>query len=517
MKNKNRVFLGSLLIMQVLLCILTLIFAFLLTENISLHTEEVLEQETLNITEDSLRERVNNMILYIDYERDKVQEEVKLICDLISDSVVQTSERDLYKFLTDWAPQISDMEYGQPVQILLHNMEEQTVTLFAEGVSEDVTERFGGTVSSEDFPDAFYCNEILFDHTKLYVLVTEDDLNDVAKSFIYDLIHASVYGTEGYVWVNEVINYEGGDDYAIRVIHPNLVATEGRYLSTYEADIAGGFPYAAELEGIKENGEILHSYFFYNKSNSEIMEKLSYARLYEPFDWIVATGEPLDDIFYYAEDMKTYNQQVFNGMLRNIIIALIAVFAFDIFLIIVSNQRYHKNVVDYVESETKLDALTGAYIRKTGDNLLKEIFKKFKQDETSSLLMMLDIDDFKKVNDTYGHDVGDIVLKRISQEIQNNIRDTDCLIRWGGEEFMLLYPVMDQMHHRQVGEKILECVRKQTFESGKDSFRVTVSIGSSFFHKGDADYLQAVKRADVALYHSKQTGKNRYTNSEEDM
>ncbi|MBR5508714.1 MAG: GGDEF domain-containing protein, partial [Lachnospiraceae bacterium] len=159
----------------------------------------------------------------------------------------------------------------------------------------------------------------------------------------------------------------------------------------------------------------------------------------------------------------------------------------------------------------------GAHIRKSGDNILRETFKKFSRENTPSLLMMLDIDNFKKVNDTYGHDVGDIVLKKISQEIQKNIRETDCLIRWGGEEFLLLYPVLDSMHHRQVGEKILQCVRKLSFQCGDITFKVTVSIGSSYFHEEDTDYLQAVKRADVSLYHSKQTGKNKYTNSEEDM
>ncbi len=500
--------------MQVLLCILILVFVFLLTENISLHTEEVLEQQTLNITEDRLRERVNNMILYIDYERDKASNEVESVFESVSDSVVQLPEEGLYPYLTEWAPRIADMEYGKAVQVLLYDKEKQKFILFADGKCEDATERFRGGV---DLSEAAYYKQISYKSIDLFTFALQDDIDKIAKSFIYDLIHASVYGTEGYVWVNEILNYDGGDDYAIRVIHPNLVDTEGRHLSTREADIAGGYPYAVELEGIKENGEILHSYYFYNKSNSGILEKLSYAKLYEPFDWVVATGEPLDDILYYAEDMKEYNQHVFNGILRNIIFVLILVFAFDIVLIIISNRRYHKNVIDYVESETKLDSLTGAYIRRSGENILQEIFRKFQQEEASTLLMMLDIDNFKKINDTYGHDVGDVVLKRISQEILENIRDTDCLIRWGGEEFLLLYPVLSKAYHRQVGKKVLECVKKLSFEHSEGSFHVTVSIGSSYFHVDDMDYMQAVKRADVALYHSKQTGKDRYTNSEEDM
>ena len=128
--------------------------------------------------------------------------------------------------------------------------------------------------------------------------------------------------------------------------------------------------------------------------------------------------------------------------------------------------------------------------------------------------MIFDIDDFKKINDSFGHDVGDIVLKKVSQVVLSNIKEGDYLFRWGGEEFILLCNDVNGEYHFQVGQKILKCISDISFKGNKEFFNVSVSIGSSYFHDEDTDYLQALKRADIALYHSKNTGKNKYTNSE---
>ena len=97
---------------------------------------------------------------------------------------------------------------------------------------------------------------------------------------------------------------EGGDNYAIRRIHPNLVDTEGEYLSTSMQDGKENYPYETELEGIRENGEVVHQYYFKNKSNNQIGEKISYAAFYEPFQWIVAMGTPLDTLYSDIENLS---------------------------------------------------------------------------------------------------------------------------------------------------------------------------------------------------------------------
>lgn len=99
-----------------------------------------------------------------------------------------------------------------------------------------------------------------------------------------------------YVWINEIVNYKGGDNYAIRRYHPSLPLTINMPLSTTTQDIDGNHPYLTELEGINKNGEVYHVYSFKKKTSDKIRHKLSYAKLFKPFNWVIATGIYLDDI-----------------------------------------------------------------------------------------------------------------------------------------------------------------------------------------------------------------------------
>jgi hypothetical protein len=139
---------------------------------------------------------------------------------------------------------------------------------------------------------------------------TQGAVDDLVKGEIRKEIYASKYGQNQYVWVNEVVNYDGGDDYAIRRIHPNLSDTEGQYLSTNMEDAAGNHPYESELEGVKANGSIFQSYYFQNMSDKKIALKYSFAELYKPYNWIIATGIPLSDLYSVANEQSSQDQRL---------------------------------------------------------------------------------------------------------------------------------------------------------------------------------------------------------------
>ena len=149
--------------------------------------------------------------------------------------------------------------------------------------------------------------------------------------------------------------------------------------------------------------------------------------------------------------------------------------------------------------------------------MLIDLFHRFQQGAESPLVMMLDLDDFKNINDTHGHDMGDEVLCRTTQAILSHIRSADRLFRWGGEEFVILFNDHAKEHDQILGKKILECVSSLHFKSEASHFRTSISIGSSWFHADDTTWRQVLKRADKALYHSKESGKNRYTSYDKDM
>nr|WP_320191536.1 diguanylate cyclase [uncultured Desulfobacter sp.] len=152
------------------------------------------------------------------------------------------------------------------------------------------------------------------------------------------------------------------------------------------------------------------------------------------------------------------------------------------------------------------DALTGQYNRfKTEEVLLNE-FERFERYGEKICVLLLDIDKFKAVNDTFGHDFGDKVLTEFSSLVSQNLRRVDVLGRWGGEEFIVICPGTSLENGGKVAENLRSMVQGHCFAPVPE---VTVSIGVSAFHENDHAYTDAVKRADNALYRSKRTGRNR--------
>ncbi len=130
-------------------------------------------------------------------------------------------------------------------------------------------------------------------------------------------------------------------------------------------------------------------------------------------------------------------------------------------------------------------------------------------------VIMIDIDFFKKVNDTYGHSCGDAVLKEVARVIQSNVRGNDLAARYGGEEFCILLPDADAERARQAAERVRASVAAATTDYDGQSLAVTVSLGVAQYDAGrDVSGKSLIDRADQALYSSKQAGRNRVSLSD---
>lgn len=154
------------------------------------------------------------------------------------------------------------------------------------------------------------------------------------------------------------------------------------------------------------------------------------------------------------------------------------------------------------------DALTGLNNRHAFDTRMDEEFSRWSRYDFPMSMLVLDIDNFKKINDTYGHKAGDKVLKVVGGLLQKQVRKADFSARYGGEEFVVLLPEIALDDAWQVAEKIRSAIEKKGFHSGEDAVTVTVSCGIAQFQKGDTPE-SAFNRADTALYHAKGTGKNK--------
>ena len=170
-----------------------------------------------------------------------------------------------------------------------------------------------------------------------------------------------------------------------------------------------------------------------------------------------------------------------------------------------------KQELNSARREAAIDSLTGLYNRRAFDRRLVELVEHAHGLEDSFCLLLLDIDRFKRINDTYGHIVGDKVLSEFARQIGRATRRSDFLARYGGEEFGILLPQTRITSAFTVAENIrstLEHVRLRRLQSGESLEVVTVSIGVAGY-RVDESFESLVGRCDRALYRAKQLGRNR--------
>ncbi len=156
------------------------------------------------------------------------------------------------------------------------------------------------------------------------------------------------------------------------------------------------------------------------------------------------------------------------------------------------------------------DQLTGLYNRHYLENNLDRMVSGIKRRNSSICVLMCDLDHFKDVNDTYGHDAGDKVLIQLAKILLNAVREADMVIRFGGEEFMILLLDSGQETSREMAERIRKEVQQYKFRIPGHTIRMTMSIGIANFPEApDQGIWEAFKLADIALYHAKEEGRNR--------
>jgi diguanylate cyclase len=171
-----------------------------------------------------------------------------------------------------------------------------------------------------------------------------------------------------------------------------------------------------------------------------------------------------------------------------------------------------------VEAESSKDGLTGIYNRLSFDRKIKAMVEQNLISHTSFSMLMIDIDDFKQINDAYGHQIGDRVLLAVVQKALTFTRSDDFPARYGGEEFVILLPGASLRNAIKIGRRICKSLASTRYEvpevQGKKHLRITVSIGVSGIWKKDT-VETVIKRADDALYQAKKNGKNRVVSEKE--
>ena len=167
-----------------------------------------------------------------------------------------------------------------------------------------------------------------------------------------------------------------------------------------------------------------------------------------------------------------------------------------------------RNLMKRLEYLARTDQLTGLSNRRDILTKIEQEIFRYQRNKRTFILIMCDIDHFKTINDTYGHDAGDCILINVAQALKEAVRNYDTVGRWGGEEFLIVLPETELADGIQVAEKLRLNVESKEFYYNEKKLKITISFGVSIYEDG-MTIDTCIKRADERLYIAKETGRNK--------
>jgi diguanylate cyclase (GGDEF)-like protein len=515
----------------IVLAFIVISFAFLFSGVINREYERKIEwiYGVLNSKNKAyLHETISNVISYIDAVRIDELRRMNAFCleyaEKINISDLDKYKKDKIGGLYSQSDYLSALNYSfvdTKNNVTLHSSDSESSNKILEIIlSNQEYENLSPVVSVLNFNDKM-----------LFVYMSRKDVENIITNKIKKYIYSLKIGDAGYVWINKVLNFEGGDGYAVRLIHPNLPDTEGQSLSTQIEDINGGLPYQVELDGIKKNGELFFEYYFKKLNSEKIEKKLAYAKLYAPYNFIVATGIYLDDIESYVQKEKKHIDELKSAHLLNFIILAFVLLIVSLMILFIFERiidgifkTYDKKITDAevmlrndkarvdddFESLSKIayyDSLTEIVNRRAMNDIISREASRCLRKDCNFSVIIGDIDNFKQINDTYGHDFGDQVLQCIAQILKNGIRKEDVVSRWGGEEFLIIGIGGKVADGVAIAEGLRKKIELYKFDYNGVEIGVTMTFGVAEYG-ATRNIKDVIKEADSNLYIGKNNKKN---------
>lgn len=200
---------------------------------------------------------------------------------------------------------------------------------------------------------------------------------------------------------------------------------------------------------------------------------------------------------------------VFRTFMINLAVAAI-VTLLVLGLSLLTQGRYQRKLA----AQAALDPLTKAMNRQTCEEFYELLLEQCRHQHQPLSVLVFDVDYFKSVNDKYGHDMGDLVLKRLVKELRSQTRYADAVCRWGGEEFVLLLGNCNREKAWGLADRIRQSTMALDFNAGTGTFQITLSCGVAEARL-EEDLSEVVKRADTALYRAKENGRNQVLYADE--
>ncbi len=282
-----------------------------------------------------------------------------------------------------------------------------------------------------------------------------------------------------------------------------------------ESENLKGIKIYSTFTHLKSTGWILASNYLLDDLYIPINE----FRLYFMF-FIIAILIGSSLVIYFISSRITHNLETFAGYIRSMDVNGATAMPYkiksgdEVAMLANSFNRLIDQLFfarDQLDGISRTDPLTGLYNRRHFDQKAASLFTLSSQQENPVTLLQIDIDKFKRVNDTHGHEVGDYALKHIAGILTGSVRTYDMVVRWGGEEFLILMPFIPPDEAYSIAERIRKTVEETEVDcgvSGVNGLRLTISIGLDCAYSYDT-FHQAIENADIALYQAKHNGRNR--------
>lgn len=176
-----------------------------------------------------------------------------------------------------------------------------------------------------------------------------------------------------------------------------------------------------------------------------------------------------------------------------------------------------KRLMQSLREASMHDPMTGLYNRRFLEEYLDTLMSGVDRNKTTLGILMCDVDFFKQVNDTLGHDIGDAMLKTVAEILKQSVRGSDLVIRYGGEEFLAILIDSDEEMTAQIAERVRKTMEEHAFPTPQGPLTKTISIGISFYPEDSEAFWECVKFADVAMYEAKETGRNKVLRFKKEM
>ena len=365
---------------------------------------------------------------------------------------------------------------------------------------------------------------IVSDRYEVNVFLLSENFYNIFLKEVHSFIYETALPENNNIWLDQILNYEGGQSCALRLVHPEMPETEGSSISILTNGHEENLQSLVELESIKLHGEAFTDNDIKDPVSDEIIRTLRFAKVYEKYNWVISTGIDLDELDNYVKNERNQLKALYRVKIFHFLFILFI----SLLLVIVLLYFFEKRVAERIkgdnlqlrEEKKKLskaydqmkelafvDSLTGLSNRRAMFQRLEEESSRYKRDKQDFCIIMADIDKFKNINDTFGHDAGDYILQELAKVLKENIRLEDRAARWGGEEFLIFINSTNCAEGVLVSEKLRKAVEEKRFIYDGIVIKVTMTFGvsSSRDAKGFVDQINI---ADQHLYIGKRSSRN---------